>query len=152
MWLAMAALLLVPGDPVLGNGCADPPGPVKEKKVQEPYVEFDLSPLPEGPGILSLSIKVETTDPDISFETKIQRQIPTGGMPAPVGQTNMGTCEHLVDSMKQMKFRAEVVNQTKIRVYGRPFNDTFLPATRGTVTSPDLKKDELPKVKNPPKA
>jgi hypothetical protein len=54
--------------------------------------------------------------------------------------------------MEFNRWRAKVVDNTKLRVYGRNFNDKLIPAIEGKVTSPNLKKEEMPKVKNPPKA
>ena len=54
--------------------------------------------------------------------------------------------------MKDNRFEAEVVGMTRLRVYGRIWNGKLIPATEGKVESKNLKKEELPKVKNPPKA
>jgi hypothetical protein len=125
--------------------------PPEGKQLKEPYVEFDFTKVPEGPGKVTLSIKVHTTDPDISYESKYSWSMAPGGPPWPKGQVNAVRCENLLHEMKGLKFKAEVVDKTKIRVYGRTFNDKLLPAIKGVVESPDLKKEELPKVKNPGK-
>jgi hypothetical protein len=108
------------------------------------YVEFDFSTLPrDGKGRYKLQITILTTDKDIKLSE-------------PADLTREGnpedTCAFIAFFLNNNKFKAEVVDKTKLRVYGRIFNDKLIPATEGSVTSPDLKKEELPKVKNPPKA
>ena len=69
------------------------------------------------------------------------------------GQTSpMGSAGITWDWVTLLTFKAEVVDKTKVRVYGRMFNDKLIPATKGIVESKDLKPEELPKVKNPPSA
>lgn len=105
------------------------------------YVEFDFSTLPSDVcGKFSMTLTVLTADKDLKYSEPIQQQ----GMLNP-----QALCEGLADNMRRNRFKVEIVDKTKLRVYGRNFNDKLIPATKGKVESPDLKKEELPKVKNP---
>jgi hypothetical protein len=108
------------------------------------YVEFDFSTLPYGgDGKYSFTITIKTMDKDISWSE------PQGGDRSLKPEE---ICDMYAVFMEFNRWRAKVVDKTKLRVYGRNFNDKLIPAIEGKVTSPDLKKEELPKVKNPPKA
>ncbi len=61
-------------------------------------------------------------------------------------------CEFLAAFLKNNDFKIEVVDKTKLRVYGYMHDGKLIPATKGKVESKDLKPEELPKVKNPPSA
>jgi hypothetical protein len=123
---------------------AIPAGGQPKPDKAEPYVEFDFSTLPQGgEGRYSFTFTVSTTDKDLKLSepASFSRQ----AQPESV-------CEGLASFMNRNRFKAEVVDKTKLRVYGRTWNDTLIPATEGRVESKDLKPEELPKVKNPPKA
>lgn len=120
-------------------GLADEP-----KADTRPYVEIDFSTLPrDGNGEYTITITVYTADKDLTYSTKttLARKF-----------SPEDKCAATAIHMRNSRFDAEVMNKTKLRVYGRMFNDKLIPATEGKVESPDLKKEELPKVKNPPKA
>ena len=116
----------------------------KPQPVDVSYVEFDFSTLPSGgEGDYSVTITVLTADKDLFYSMKgthARRFKPDG------------LCSAFQVSMKINRFKAEVVDKTKLRVYGRIWNDKLIPATQGKVESPDLKKGELPKVSSHPKA
>jgi hypothetical protein len=104
-----------------------------------PYVEFDFSTLPlNGTGDCSFTLTVLTADKDLKYSA--ERKGPRQFDPEV-------TCAGYASSMRDSRFKAEVVEKTKLRVYGRMFNDKLIPATKGVVDSPDLKKEELPTVK-----
>ena len=106
-----------------------------------PYVEFDFSTIPcDGEGKYSLTITVLTADKDLKYQTEIK---------GPRKFDREVTCAGLAINLTDNKFKAEVVDKTKLRVYGRIWNDKLIPATKGMVESPNLKPEELPKVKNP---
>jgi len=109
-----------------------------------PYVEFDFTPLPrDGEGKCRYTLTVFSADKDLTYS--VESEGPKQFIPDNV-------CGTWANSLRINRWKAEVVDKTKLRVYGRMFNDKLIPATGGKVTSPDLKKEELPKVKNPPKA
>lgn len=109
----------------------------------EAYVEFDFSTLPRGgTGTYTVKMTVETKDKDITFSEPLEF--------ARVTDPNTN-CEFVAVFLNRNKWKAEVVNKTKLRVYGRIWNDKLIPATRGKVESSDLRPEELPKVKNPEK-
>ncbi|HVL13072.1 MAG TPA: hypothetical protein VM529_10935 [Gemmata sp.] len=106
-----------------------------------PYVEFDFSTLPlNGTGDCSFTLTVLTADKDLKYTAELK---------GPRKFDPEVTCAGYASSMRDSRFKAEVVEKTKLRVYGRMFNDKLIPATKGIVESPDLTKDELPRVKNP---
>jgi hypothetical protein len=106
-----------------------------------PYTEFDFSPLPQGGmGVYKLQLTILTEDKDIKLSELLE--FARGADP----NTN---CEFLAAFLNRNKFKAEVVDKTKVRVYGRVFNDKLIPVTKGMVESKDLRPEELPKVKNP---
>jgi hypothetical protein len=108
------------------------------------YVEIDFSPLPQnGKGRYKLQFTILTTDKDIklSESADFDRK-----------DTPEGHCEGMAMFLNINRWKAEVVDKTKLRIHGRIFNDKLIPATKGMVESKDLKPEELPKVKNPPQA
>ena len=107
----------------------------------EPYVEFDFNTLGGGEGNMRLTIKVSTTHKDVTFSDESN---------GPRGFSRELLCGLFASGLKETGFKAEVVDKSKIRVYGCTREGKYYPATKGEATSPDLKKDELPKVKNPP--
>jgi hypothetical protein len=108
-----------------------------------PYVEFDFRTLPQvGTGTYTVKLTIETQDKDVKFSESLE--FARGTNP----NTN---CEFVAAFLNRNKFKSEVINKTKLRVYGRTFNDKLIPATKGMVESPDLKPEELPKVTNPEK-
>ncbi len=107
------------------------------------YVEFDFSSLPtDGEGNCSFTVTVLTVDKDFKYSSEVKG--PKKFAPDVV-------CASYAGNMTANRFKTEVVDKTKLRVYGRIFNDKLIPATKGMVESPDLKPEELPKVKNPEK-
>ena len=110
------------------------------------YVEIDFSALPSArERSYSLTVTIYTSDKDIDYsaETKVSR--------ADVDPPHV-MCQTYAVNMELNRFKTKIVDKTKLRIYGRNFNDKLIPAIEGKVTSPDLRKEELPKVKNPPKA
>lgn len=108
------------------------------------YVEFDFAPLPRtGMGGYDIHFTLLTSDKDIKVAegTKFFRETDAS--------TN---CEFLASYLKNNGFKIDVVDKTKLRVYGYVLNGKLIPATKGIVKSKDLKPEELPKVKNPPQA
>lgn len=124
---------------ILGIHSIEVNKPVDE--VPGAYVEFDFSTLAQGgEGECAFTLIVLTTDKDLKYS--IERKGPK--------ELNRETeCAAYATSMQINKFKAEVVDKTKLRVYGRIWNDKLIPATKGMVESKDLKPEELPKVKNP---
>jgi hypothetical protein len=113
---------------------ADPVAPPAQ------YVEFDFAPLPQnGQGRLKAVLTLHTTDKDISLSEPFEMARPC--RPASEAET-------IALFLTINKFKAEVVDKTKVRVYGRIWNEKLIPATRGAITCPDLLPNELPKVKN----
>lgn len=135
----ISCLLICVGSIQLGSVEPDPP-----ETTRKPYVEFDLSTLPfGGEGKYSFTLTVYTADKDFKWSEPAEhdRKLKPAGL-----------CAAYRTFMETNRWKAQVVDKTKLRVYGRMFNDKLIPATKGIVTSPDLKKEQLPKVKNPPKA
>lgn len=118
-----------------------PPKPAEEPEGS--YVEIDFSPLP-SPVNRNYSVTVTIITPDKDFHYSSEAKIS--------GSEADGVCRLYAKHMEFNRWRAKVVDNTKLRVYGRNFNDKLIPAIEGKVTSPNLKKEEMPKVKNPPKA
>jgi hypothetical protein len=127
---------------VAGNAKpAAKPLPAGPKVGPENFVEFDFSPVPDGTGPWRVTLTVETTLKDFKFRDDMSGSNPV---------TNVA-CESLVMGLNEIGFKAEVVDRTKVRVYGGIWDGQFYPATEGRVESAELKKDHLPKVTNPPK-
>jgi hypothetical protein len=103
------------------------------------FVEFDCSPIPTK-GKVDLVVKVYTEKAVLEFKTA-----------GPNGDTPDGLAAALAASFKDAGGTVEVIEKTRVRVYGAKIDGTFYPATKGTVTSENLKPDQLPKVKNPTK-
>jgi hypothetical protein len=104
------------------------------------YVEFDFAPLPQnGNGKIICTAVIHTADKDISLKSPVQFHRPCD----PVG-----AADGFASFLNNNKFKAEAVEKTKVRVYGRIWNDKLIPATKGEFTSPDLLPNELPTVKN----
>lgn len=101
-----------------------------------PYVEFDLTPLPcEENREWSLEIKVSTKRAVITDKCAIK------------GVTErFANCEAFVLGLQENGYEAEVINKSKIRVYGAKTDGTFYPAIKGSVETKGLRKDEVPKV------
>jgi hypothetical protein len=109
----------------------------------ESYVEFDFTSMPCEKGPWELVLTVETTLKNFSA---------IADPAAPDGIRRDALCENIVASLEDIGFRAEVVEKSKVRVYGGIFDGKFRPAARGTAESQQLKREHLPKVANPPKA
>lgn len=108
---------------------------------QAVYVEFDFSTLPrDREEDYRLRLTVLTTNKVLKYSMEGKMR----GKRSPEG-----CCDLLAASLMANSFKVEVVDKTKLRVYGRIFNDELIPAIQGRVESPDLKKEELPRVKNP---
>ena len=105
----------------------------KEKK--EPYIEIDFTPMPEQVR-WRFTITIETTDKDLKFAHDFNLK-----------SKRFDLCEIVANYLNDGRFRAEVVDKSKVRVYGRTFNEKFFPVTKGSVTSPDLDKEQLPTVR-----
>ena len=110
----------------------------------EPFVEFDLTTLPAGAENVGWKITFDIRTTAGKEEPWIQIPIEVASINAATNITALvGVC------LADCAFKGEVVGKTKIRVYGGIRGDRFYPAVHGTVTSPDLKPAELPKVTNP---
>ena len=119
-----------------------PPGP---ELGSEPFVEFDFTTMPDGNETdrgWRLKLEVMTSLKDLMFRS--QRHAPNRGPPRET------LCLSLAMGLEWAGFKAEVVDKSKVRVYGAVFDGRFYPATRGIVESPNLRPNELPKVTNPP--
>jgi hypothetical protein len=105
------------------------------------YVEFDFSTMPrDGEGNCAYTLTVLTVDRDLKYSVESK---------GPKKFTPDVVCAAWECSMRINSFKVEIVDKTKLRVYGQIFNDKLIPATKGIVESRDLTPDELPKVKNP---
>ena len=107
-----------------------------KKEPGEPYIEIDFTPMPGDQVRSTITVTVETTDKDLTFSERIT-----------VKMKHDALCDLVVNILGDVKFKAEVVGKSKVRVYGRTFNDKFYPVTKGSVTSPDLEKEQLPTVR-----
>jgi hypothetical protein len=117
------------------------PLPVGPDLGAEAYVEFDFSPIPIDTGPWEVTMEVHTTLKDFTA---------SDGHNAPNGSSWTVLCEGFASGLGTIAFKAEVVDKKKVRVYGGVYDGKFYPATRGTVASPNLKKEQLPKITNPP--
>ncbi len=130
----LAALLLLHGAPAGAPAAAAPPAGA--------YVDFDFKPLPETVGRKwTMTVKVETTQAGVVYSDRVG---PVEGY-----LERLGLCEALVSGMEEAGFKAEVVYESRVRVYGRTVGGKYYPAVKGIIEAPDLKKDELPKVRGP---
>ena len=130
-----------------GKTKADPARKVPPKGPEfreETFVEFDLSTLPAGAKDVNWKL-------DWEIRTTAGKEEPWLTVPMQVASTVAAevSVEMLDILFPYHAFKAEVVGKTKIRVYGAVLADRFYPAERGSVTSPDLKPEQLPKVTNP---
>ncbi len=127
--MRVAACLLVLS--ACGAGAADPPA-------MKSYVEFDFAPVPrDGVGAYKLQFTLLTADKDIKLSEPAE---------FPRKDDPEGVAAVMAVFLNENRWKAEVVDKTKLRVYGRIFNDKLIPVTKGMVESPDLKKEELPTV------
>jgi hypothetical protein len=119
--------------------CAAAPVPADPPKE---FIEFDLSSLPEEVGrAWSVSLAVATTQDKGGYADRVG---PVGGY-----LERLGLCDAVVAGLTDRGFRAEVLDGAKVRVYGRTHDGKFYPVVRGTVASDELKKEELPAVRQP---
>lgn len=125
LWLALLA------------GATSPTIPTADDKKEEPYIEIDFTRMPKGTWMIDIT--VEFTDADLTFTDDFET---IKGLP---NKDDM--CVIIAKRMNSVKVKAEVVDKTKIRVYGRTFKDKFYKVTKGKVESKELKKDQLPTVK-----
>lgn len=136
--ILMSLLTAPPISTVIGE-----PKPEPKQEVVN-YVEFDFTPMPAvGEGKYKIQFTVLTADKDLKISAPAEF-VRKEGDPA-------SNAEVMALFFNTNRFKAEVVDKTKLRVYGRMWNDKLIPATRGMVESKDLKPEELPKVKNPTK-
>ncbi|HVL15032.1 MAG TPA: hypothetical protein VM529_20845 [Gemmata sp.] len=119
--------------PLLALGGSTPADDKKEPG--EPYIEIDFTPMPEQVR-WRFTITIETTDKDLKFAHDFNLK-----------SKRFDLCEIVANYLNDGRFRAEVVDKSKVRVYGRTFNEKFFPVTKGSVTSPDLDKEQLPTVR-----
>lgn len=106
----------------------------------EPFVEFDFSVLPPPPGIKGkFTWRIDTEDDRRFFKDTVGGDL----------CYHDDFCLGLEMSLNEIGFKAEVVGKSRLRVYGNVREDRFYPATKGSIESPDLKKEQLPKVTNP---
>lgn len=120
--------------------------PVGPDLGQEPYVEFDFGPIPElKPGGWKMTLTVLTADKDVKYTEVFEVD--------QLGFTRRTlVCGGYKKSMTEIGFKAEVVDDVKLRVYGCSRGGRFYPAAKGAIEPTNLKKGEWPKVTNPPKA
>jgi hypothetical protein len=104
---------------------------------EEAYIEIDFTPMPCEKGPWKLTVTVESTLKELTYSEVVN----SDGIPREV------LCETIASGLKDVRFKAQVVEKSKLRVYGATFQGKFYPATKGKVESPDLKKDELPTIK-----
>lgn len=129
----LAAITLV--NAIATKASADEPMPK-----DAPYVEIDFSSLPnDGMGRYKMRVNFETTDKDLSFSESFDydRAI----------HKPDSICSVMQVFLRENRWKAKVVEKTKLRVYGRVFNDKLVPITKGSVDSTDLLLGEQPKVK-----
>lgn len=109
------------------------------KENAQNYIEIDCSMLPrDGDGKYKIQLSIWTTDKDITLSEPAQFGRKEGD-PA-------NNCAALAIFLTTNRWKAEVVDKTKLRVYGRIFNDMLIPVTKGAVESADLRPEELPRV------
>src|SRR5262249_23790031 len=112
------------------------------------YVEFDFSALPrEGDGLYSFTVAVLTGDEDTKVTKTVTRRRNAQGKGGAVARV----CSDIDVFLRERRFDCDVVDDTKLRVYGRFVDGKYIPVTKGIVESSDLAKDEIPKVNNPTK-
>jgi hypothetical protein len=122
---------------------AGKPPPTGPDLGAESYVEFDLSTVPAGAGKAPPSVTFEIYTTAGSDDSSAWISTPVD--PAAPAQAAAG----LLESLSQTGCKAEVVGQTRLRVYGQVRGDRYYPALKGSVDSDDLRPEELPKVTNP---
>ena len=130
---------------VSGDGLPDRNRPLKTGPDLglEAYVEFDCGPIPDvGEGAFRVRMTILTGDPNVRFDEEL------GGSRKTARAT---WCEVIADLLLDAGYKAQVVGNDKIRVYGCVKQGHYYPATEGKVGSPDLPKEELPRVTNPQK-
>ncbi|QJW95730.1 hypothetical protein [Frigoriglobus tundricola] len=111
---------------------------------EETFVEFDLSTLPAGAKGTSWKLNWEIRTTAGKDEPWVSVPMEVTSVEAPVISVEVLDCV-LPDSA----FKAEAIGKTKIRVYGAVLGDRYYPAEKGSVTSPHLKPEQLPKITNP---
>lgn len=112
-----------------------PTGPQFE---DEPFVEFDFQTLPPPPGVkASYELRVDTSGS--VFKS------PTSGDIHYSDDTAIGWEQ----SLNEIGYKAEVIEKSKLRVYGHVTSKGFLQATKGSITSEGLPKEQIPKVVQP---
>ena len=117
-----------------------PPGP---DLGDEAYVEFDFSTLPRaGDGEYRFRVIVLTPHEKVKYDLEVK---------GPRKFSPETHCDALAYNLRGTQFKAQVVGETKLRVYGCVNNGYWYPATEGRIESAELTKDELPKVTNPQK-
>lgn len=108
----------------------------------EPHVEFDFTHLPDVQDVYwNFVLKLHTTqwaEPDKSEFEIISQGVHDGFL-----------CRIMAEMMNERGIKAERVGKTKLRVYGWVHKDRFYPVTKGSIESPELKGDQLPKVTQP---
>ena len=135
MTIWISALLTLLGSPNTSPDRASAPVPIAPPT----YVEFDFTPLPETVGRKwSLTFKVTTTQEDAIYSDKIG---PVEGY-----LERHALCVVLMIGLDEKGYKTEVINKSKIRVYGRTVEGKFYPVVKGIVTSDELMKDELPTI------
>lgn len=102
----------------------------------KPYVEFDLGPLPCE----------QNREWEFKFSVSTEKLCYQDSA-AVMGATDRSTkCDVFAAELRKNGFEVEVIEKSKIRVYGAKTDDTFYPAIKGSVETKGLKKDEVPKV------
>ncbi|HJZ54126.1 MAG TPA: hypothetical protein VKE74_04180 [Gemmataceae bacterium] len=115
--------------------------PTGPKIADDTFVEFDLTTLP--PGAMGVFWR-------LTFEVRTTAEEEEPWIRIPMEVASDGAAETITDvieiTLADAGFKSEVVGKTKFRVYGGVWEGRYYPATKGSVESPNLKKEQLPKV------
>ena len=107
------------------------------------YVEFDFGKVPERVGQRwDISVHVATSDEAVRFEVSVN--VAPRFSPITLADAYRS-------SMEEVGYKVELIDKTKLRVYGCTVKDKFYPVKEGKVESPQVAKDKLPGVSNPTK-
>lgn len=104
---------------------------------EEAYVEFDFIPVPCAEGPWKIKVVVESMRKGLMYAEEVT---------SPNGTPREVLCETYAAGLKEIGFEAKIIDKSKIRVYGVTQDGKFYPATKGSVETEGLKKNEVPKV------
>lgn len=127
------------------NGLSPPPiAPPPKPVFKKSYVEFDLSPAVTRDGDPGYTIELHVTFLNLDKPVISALYWLGGGL-----NVKSLTEFHFTDFFEHLD--AEIVEGTKIRVYGRTVHGKYYPAVEGQVRTIGLRKEQIPTVKNPPR-